>query len=100
MPLTTEIFVMCLFFAGLPFFYRLLKDPSLEGGTCFLAGYVSLICSNTFTVIEEFFLNRFFNICEHLFISVGAILFLIAVIRLTSLQEPKTGKATKNDAEQ
>jgi len=86
MPLNTEVFVMIIFIAGLPFYYGLLRDSDLNGSSFFLLAYIFLLLSNIFTVIEEFWLNYFFNICEHLFITLSAIMFIIAIYRLTSVK--------------
>ena len=89
MPLSTEVFVMFIFLFGLPFFYSLLRDPQLAGGNWFLAAYACLLLSNIATVVEEFWLNRFFNFCEHLLITLSSILFVIAVTKLVRASEPR-----------
>ena len=90
MPLSTEIFVMVIFLAGAPLFYFMLKGSELQGHRYFLLSYISLALSNICTVVEEFLLNSFFNACEHFFISIGAFLLLMAVIKLTKTT-PKYG---------
>lgn len=89
MALSTELFVMFIFVVGFPFYYSLLMDPQLEGGRWFLAAYGCLMLSNIFTVVEEFWLNYLFNFLEHLFIMLGSLMFIAAIVRLTS--KPDSG---------
>lgn len=84
MPLSTEVFVMMIFISGLPFFYVILRDSGLPGKSYFLLAYVFLVMCNCFTVVEEFWLNSFFNFCEHLFISLASVVTLLAVLKMTS----------------
>ncbi len=83
MPLSTEVFVMVIFIAGYPFFYVILHNMKMKGRLCFLWAYGFLTLSNIATVIEEFWWNAFFNGLEHLFITTGSIMMLIAVTALT-----------------
>ena len=87
MPLSTEFFVMIIFIAGIPFFYFMLKDMDLQGRSFFIRAYICLALSNIFTVAEEFWLNRLFNFCEHLFKAFASLMILIAVIQLTSKKQ-------------
>lgn len=89
MPLSTEVFVMVIFIAGGPFFYLILWDSNLQGREFFMTAYILLAFSNIFTVVEEFWLNWFFNLCEHAFITMGAAMLLAAVMKLTA----KAGRA-------
>lgn len=84
MPLSTEVFVMTIFIAGFPFFYIILRDSKMKGRISFLWAYIFLTLSNVFTVVEEFRWNTLFNSLEHLFITFGAIMLLVAVISLTT----------------
>jgi hypothetical protein len=45
--------------------------------------YFFLLMSNIFTVVEEFWLNTFFNACEHISISIASIMMFSAVMALT-----------------
>ena len=83
MPLSTEVFVMAIFIAGLPVFYFILKDSDLRGRRFFILACISLTLSNIFTVVEEFWLNAFFNGCEHLFITIGSIMMFAAIMKMT-----------------
>lgn len=74
---------MIIFIIGYPFIYLNLKGSGLLGRHNFMRAYVFLMLSNIFTVIETFSLAEFFNICEHVFILFGSIMFLLAVIELT-----------------
>jgi hypothetical protein len=87
MPLSTEIFVMSIFIAGLPFFIILLRDPELKGHSWFLTAYISLMFSNIFTVAEEFCCNYFFNFCEHLFIALSSFFMVIAILQFSSFRK-------------
>ena len=84
MPLSTEVFVMSIFIFGLPFFYAILCNSGMPGRKSFMTAYILLTLSNIFTVIEEFWLNYFFNLCEHCFIALGSIAMLIAIVDFTS----------------
>ena len=84
MPLSTEIFMMCIFIVGLPLFDGLLRDSELIGAPFFLLSYLLLFFTNIFTVVEEFWLNTFFNFCEHAFITASSILLFIAIFRMTA----------------
>lgn len=84
MPLNTEIFVMCIFIAGIPLYYGLLHDSELPGADFFLLTYLLLFASNVFTVVEEFWFNAFFNGCEHAFITLSAVTMLVAVVKMTA----------------
>ena len=84
MPLSTEVFVMSIFIFGLPFFYAILCNSGMPGRKSFMTAYILLTLSNIFTVIEEFWLNAFFNLCEHCFITLGSLAMLIAIINLTT----------------
>lgn len=90
MPLSTEVFVMAVFIAGCPFFYLILRDSNLQGRVFFMTAYLLLMFSNIFTVVEEFWLNWFFNLGEHAFITLGSAMLLMAVFKLTE----KPGRAT------
>ena len=94
MPLTTEFFVMCIFIAGWPFIFIILRDADLPGRKFFMIAYVSLTFSNIFTVVEELWLETFFNLMEHLLILAAAIMILIAVIQLTSRNHSVDGPST------
>lgn len=97
MPLSTEVFVMIIFISGLPIFYAVFKDSGLQGKGYFMLAYTFLALSNCFTVVEEFWLNRLFNIGEHVFISIGSIFMLIAVMKMTAARksEPPLTKDLK-----
>lgn len=84
MPLSTEVFVMVIFIVGLPFFYAILKNSGMRGGGFFMISYLLMTLSNTFTVLEEFWLNGLFNFCEHAFITAGAVMMLSGVLKLTA----------------
>jgi hypothetical protein len=84
MQLSTEVFVMVIFIAGGPFFYSILRDRELVGRRLFMGTYFFLLMSNIFTVIEEFWLNVFFNACEHISISIASILMFVAVMAMTA----------------
>lgn len=88
MPLSTEVFVMIIFISGLPFFYAIFKDSGLKGKGYFMAAYIVLTLSNCFTVVEEFWMNRLFNFGEHSFITIGSILMLAAVLKMTAAKKP------------
>lgn len=83
MPLSTEVFVMIIFIVGLPFYHAMLHRADLPGHRFFMTAFMFLTVSNIFTVIEEFWFNYFFNICEHSFIALGSIMLLIAALKLT-----------------
>jgi len=97
MPLSTEVFVMIIFIASGPFFYFILRDLDLQGRNCFIGAYVFLTLSNTFTVLEEFWFNFFFNACEHLSITIGSIMLLVAVIKLTSINKSRNNFRISDD---
>lgn len=82
MPLSIEVFIMLIFIAGF-FFYYSLWNSGFPGDRYFFSSYVFLTLSNIFAVIEEYWLNTFFNICEHLSITLASIMILAAVITLT-----------------
>lgn len=84
MPLSTEVFVMIIFISGLPFFYAIFRDSGLNGKVFFMLAYIVLTLSNCFTVVEEFWLNRLFNMGEHLSIAIGAFFMLAAVLKMTA----------------
>lgn len=90
MPLSTEVFVMAIFIAGVPFFYFILQDSDLQGRIFFMLAYVLLTLSNIFTVLEEFWLNTLFNTLEHIFITLGSISMLVAIIKLTKKNKPES----------
>lgn len=94
MPLSTEIFVMLIFIAGLPFYYFLLRDPQLEGCQWFLAAYIFLVLSNIATVAEEFFWNQGLNFFEHLFIALSSVMFVMAILKLTRTSGSKSRQKT------
>ena len=79
--LSTEFFVLIIFVVGAPFFYSLLRDSDIHGWGYFFLAYVLLTFSNVFTVIEEFWYNAFFNLCEHTFIAFASITLLVAVFK-------------------
>ncbi|MCG6908525.1 MAG: hypothetical protein LJE94_00205 [Deltaproteobacteria bacterium] len=83
MTLSTEFFVMVIFIAGGPFFYVVLRSSELPGRRYFMGAYVFLLLSNIFTVVEEFWLNSFFNTCEHVSIALGSVGMLATVVKLT-----------------
>ena len=88
MPLSTEVFVMIIFICGLPLFYAVFKNSGLKGKGLFMVAYIFLALSNCFTVVEEFWLNRIFNIGEHVFIATGSIFMLSAVLKMTAARKP------------
>ena len=83
MPLSTEVFVMIIFISGMPFFCGILRNSCLKGAGYFMLAYICFTLSNTFTVVEEFWLNTLFNFGEHLFISIGSAMMLVAVWKMT-----------------
>ena len=89
MPLSTEIFVMSIFLAGAPFYYLILRDSELKGRYFFIITYIFLVLSNIATVVEELKFNYFFNVCEHLLITLSSITMLIAALQLTTKTEQK-----------
>jgi hypothetical protein len=95
MPLSTEVFVMIIFICGLPFFYIIFKDSGLKGKGFFMLAYCSLALSNCFTVVEEFWLERLFNMGEHAFIAIGSILMLVALLKMTAAR--KSRRSLKQD---
>lgn len=97
MPLSTEVFVMCIFIAGGPFFYFILRDSGLKGRIFFMLAYFFLTLSNIFTVIEEFWLNFLFNLFEHLFITLGSIMMLVAITKLTGKNNSGYVAGTSDD---
>ena len=96
MPLSSELFVMVIFLIGIPIILYTLRDSELPEHRFFMAAYLSLVLSNIFTVLEEFWLTSFFNFLEHLFITFASVAFLMAVIRMTSRQEPIQNPKTAN----
>ena len=97
MPLSTEFFVMAIFIVGSPFFFFMLRDSDLQGRRFFMGAYIFLTLSNIFTVVEEFWLNAIFNICEHASIALGSIMILVAVIKLTAKNKPHNIHRTSED---
>lgn len=89
MLVSTEVFVMAIFIAGCPFFFIMLRDSEIPGRRFFLCSYLLLTFSNIFTVVENFGFHAFFNVGEHLFITLGAITFLIALVQLTTPAKPR-----------
>ena len=89
MPLSTEIFVMIIFWSGLPFFYVILKGSALPSRAFFFIAYNFLVVSNTCTVVEEFWLNAFFNFCEHSFIALASVTLFAAIFKL-AFRKPLT----------
>lgn len=84
MELTSEVFVMVLFIVGIPFFPVILRGARLPEYRLFILCYLLLTLSNVFTVVEEFWFGKIFNMLEHLFIACTAICMCVAVFRLTS----------------
>lgn len=86
MIISTEIFVLIIFVLAFPIFIFLFRSTGLPGSKYFLATFVFLLLSNIFTVLEEFFLPRLFNILENGSIALGAFWFFMAVRELVSRQ--------------
>ena len=98
MLLSSEIFVLAIFIIGGPFFYCILRDSCLPGCKFFMWAYLLLTLSNIFTVVEEFWLNSFFNTCEHSSIAIASILLLVAVIKQTAKNKPENISRASDDS--
>lgn len=83
MPISTEIFVMMVFAIGYPLFWNLIIRSKINGKNFFIAAYTAILLSNIFTVAEEYYFAEIFNALEHISISIGAILLLVAVVKFT-----------------
>ena len=57
---------------------------NLQPPRSFTFSYLLLVLSNICTVVEEFYLNTLFNLCEHAFITISAVILLIAIYKMTS----------------
>ena len=88
MDLSSEIFVLILFIIALPVLILLYRSTPMPGAKYFLAAYICLIFSNTFTVIETWYLYNIFNMLEHIFITVSSGFFFVFIWRLTN-RSPK-----------
>lgn len=75
MTLSTEVFVLMIFLIGFPLFWGVLRNAKLPGARWFLLTYFFMLCSNIFTVLEEFAWNTLFNTLEHASLCAGAFSF-------------------------
>lgn len=82
---------MVIYLIGFPLFTGLILRTGLPGSGYFITAYFFLMCSNIFTVVEEFGLNSFFNSCEHISITIGAVAMLMAIIQFTHHDKEKSG---------
>lgn len=76
---STELFVMIIYMIGLPLLVGVVRSANLPGSKFFLTAYFFLMLSNIFTVIEDRWFGVWCNVLEHACITVGAILFSLAI---------------------
>ena len=82
MQLTTEMFVLVIYIAGLPLCFKLFSSLTLPGGKHFSLAYLSFTISNIFTVFETWFAETLLNIFEHLSITLGTMFLFLAVRKI------------------
>ncbi|MBP8083201.1 MAG: hypothetical protein KAZ87_08385 [Spirochaetes bacterium] len=75
--------MMIIFAIGYPLFWNLILRSKIKGKNCFIASYTSILFSNIFTVIEEYYFYALFNALEHICITLGSVLLLAAVLKFT-----------------
>ena len=98
MPLSTEVFVMVIFLVGVPFVYVMLRGSDMRGREFFMLAFFFLTLSNIFTVAEEFWFNALFNMFEHLSITIGSAMMLVAMLKLTSKSKPGGTLSASDDS--
>lgn len=79
MDVSTEIFALAIFVIALPVLILIFKPTNLPGAKWFLAAYICLLLSNTFSVIESWVFYDISNFLEHIFTAISSVLFFIAI---------------------
>jgi len=80
--ISTELFVLVVFVLAFPIVIMLFKSADLPGDKYFLAAFCFLLVSNIATVVEEFYLPKFFDILENGSIAISSFFFLLAIHKL------------------
>ena len=87
-----ELFNLLMAVIGLLVFRVSLRKVQFPGAVYFRLGFLVLILSFVFTIVEGFLWPRFFNIMEHLAYGISGFVFSIGCWRLlNSAHSPITG---------
>jgi hypothetical protein len=71
----SEVINLILGVASIPFLLFGLRGRRIPGLRMMFAGFFLIVCAYIFTVVEGFYLYRFFNLLENLLLALAGLLF-------------------------
>ena len=92
----SELFNLLMAAIGLLVFRVSLQKVRFQGAACFRYGFISMILSFGFTIVEGYLWQPFFNLLEHMAFALAGILFCAGCWQLMTRRRQAAAETTES----